>query len=179
MRGLPSTCNRIQTLNDAIPISKSPVLSSVPHSFFRLQIQTLIHRLSATPLRSHLIWWWNRESQIGFGSRIWNQQLSTASRSTRWLKLCRQDNNGKFDKGQLMRICPYNYRQTPPPPGPQHRTAGRRHGRGRTASTHYPTQCDQIGEARARHPSICPYPQRPVPVCSRYDVAALTGSSYV
>lgn len=34
MRGLPSTCNRIQTLNDAIPISKSPVLSSVPHSFF-------------------------------------------------------------------------------------------------------------------------------------------------
>lgn len=89
---------------------------------------------------------------------------------------CSQDTNGK---GRLMQICPYDYRQTPQGSS-SGQTGGDMYETGQQAPI-IPQRVPgvtKLGKLE-RNLSICPYPQRQVPVCSRYDVAALMGSTYV
>lgn len=89
---------------------------------------------------------------------------------------CGQDINGKTDKGQS---CTNNHRQPP-----QGSTTGQTDRGMEEAGQQAPIipqgvpYVTKLGTLE-RDPSICPYPQRQVPVCSRYDVADLVGSTYV
>lgn len=86
---------------------------------------------------------------------------------------CSQGTNDEFGKGQLMQICPYDYGQTP-----QGGSTGRTDGQQAPILPQRVPGVTKLGKLE-RDPSICPYPQRQVPVCSRYDAAALMGSTYV
>lgn len=92
---------------------------------------------------------------------------------------CSQDINGMTNKGQLMRVCPDNHRQ-PPEGSSTGQKDGGMYDEGQLAPINpekspYVTKLGKL----ERDTSICPYPQRQVPVCSRYDVAVLMGSTYV
>lgn len=90
---------------------------------------------------------------------------------------CRQGTTSELSKGQLMQICPDDYRL---PSQGQGGSTGSTDGQqapiipqGVPGVTNY-----KLGKLE-RDQSICPYPQRQVPVCSRDDFASLMGGSYV
>lgn len=188
MQGLSSTYNRVQTPYHAIAISNTPVLSPVPHKFSNADPD--IDPQAANYARSIIL--------SNHGTKKANFDSDPDNRTTNLAPFsdqcddssfalpvllsdaeCSQDINGKFNKEQLMQICPSDYRQAP-----QGSSTGQNDGVFYETGPQAPTiprrvpGVTKLGKL-GRDPSIYLYPQRQVPVCSRYDVAVLMGSTYV
>lgn len=86
---------------------------------------------------------------------------------------CSQGTNGELSKGQLMQICPSYYPQTS-----QGGSTGHTDGQQAPVVPQRIPDVTKLGKLE-RNPTICPYLQRQVPVCSRSDAAVLVGSTYV